>query len=178
MSKKITVVLISIVFGSIIMDSGYGKWQEEFNIEGSIRIIPNPKMLEQMETTLEGLKSEEELRLVEEQQLLAMEKILEEQKELDELLSKSAEKETVQQDEPSIEDNQIEQSREGDIEDNSLENEKAEELETEEPETEEPEIEAPEEITEKIASNDNVNMNVEDIPTSNASIEDRDDSSK
>lgn len=114
MGKKTTIVLISILSAFIIMSSGYGLWQEELIIEGNIKVIPDPKVLEAMESELDELILQEELRLAEElkvaeeQELLEVQKLLEEQRQLELSLNPVVVEEIAQPIETSILDNAAE----------------------------------------------------------------------
>ena len=197
MGKKLTVLLISILFASMIMASGYGKWQKELTIEGNIKVIPDPKVLEQMGMQLEDLqlaeeqRIAEELRLAEEQQLFEVQKALDAQKQLELLINPTVDEVTTQQGEPNSEpnigdnaietkkpiENRIEQTTESIIQDsNTAEDNNP--LDTSIKESEEVKDDKVEkqESKEEITNDDSINNDDKEQSSSNTS-EDRVDNS-
>lgn len=96
MGKKTTVLFISITFAFIMMSAGYGKWQRELTIEGTIKVIPDPDLLEEMEVRLQDMKIAEEDR-EEERPLLDIEKAAEVQKSFDEVVTPKEEQQEEHQ---------------------------------------------------------------------------------
>lgn len=190
MRKKLTILFISILSAYFIMSSGYGKWQKQLTIEGSIKVIPDPKVLEQMDLDLDALllaeeqRIAEELRLTEEQRLLEIQKALEEQKQLDLLLNPPVEEVSSQpsapRSEPSIEDdaievenpvdNQIKQPMETSIKDNNsgdTNTQESEDAKDDKVEKEEPKRE----VKENITNDDNINNSDKNQSSSNISVD-------
>lgn len=93
--KKINIILISLLFATFIISSGYGLWSQDLIIEGDITVVPDPKIIAGLEAEIEqkyqeiGLlieeqKIQEELKLLAEQKKLEEQKLLEQQKLLEE----------------------------------------------------------------------------------------------
>ena len=189
MRKKLTILFISILSAYFIMSSGYGKWQKQLTIEGSIKVIPDPKVLEQMDLDLDALllaeeqRIAEELRLTEEQRLLEIQKALEEQKQLDLLLNPPVEEVSSQpsapRSEPSIEDdaievenpvdNQIKQPMETSIKDNNSGDTNTQE--SEDAKDDKVEKEEQKEVKENITNDDNINNSDKNQSSSNISVD-------
>lgn len=69
MKIKITVVLMSIFVALMLISSGYGVWNKSLKIEGNIRVVPEPKVLEEMETWLDDLEKRLDEEFMSEQNL-------------------------------------------------------------------------------------------------------------
>ncbi|HHV45369.1 MAG TPA: hypothetical protein GXX53_00455 [Tissierellia bacterium] len=52
MKKKITVIIVSLLFAIFILSGGYGHWSDTITVEGNIEVLPD---LEDIETTRQHL---------------------------------------------------------------------------------------------------------------------------
>ncbi len=103
MRNRFFTILLSLSAAIILLSGSYAKWEKELYINGSIRVVPDPAVLTNMEDQLNDLKMQlEEQKIFEEQQRLLAEqqKLLEQQRLLEE--------------QGSMEQNEIEQKSETD----------------------------------------------------------------
>jgi len=87
MRNRFFTILLSLSAAIILLSGSYAKWEKELYINGSIRVVPDPAVLTNMEDQLNDLKMqleeqknfEEQQRLLAEQQKLEQQRLLEEQ---------------------------------------------------------------------------------------------------
>ena len=89
MAKRSLTLFLSVIVSLSIISIGYGIWSEEIKVLGKLKIIPDPLVIEAMESQLRGLETQledamERQRLEEEQRRLEEYRILEEQMRLEE----------------------------------------------------------------------------------------------
>lgn len=58
MKKKLTVIIVSLVFAMFIISGGYGHWSETLTVEGTITIHPPQSLVEKAEAELMLRKTE------------------------------------------------------------------------------------------------------------------------
>lgn len=58
MKKKLTVIIVSLVFAMFIISGGYGYWSETLTVEGTITIYPPQSLVEKAEAELMLRKTE------------------------------------------------------------------------------------------------------------------------
>ena len=58
MKSKIGILIISVIISIFLLSGSYGKWKKELRIVGNIKVVPNPEILESMESELSYLEQE------------------------------------------------------------------------------------------------------------------------
>lgn len=110
MKIKTIVLLASLLIFLIIMSSGYGLWHRELIIEGSIEVVPDPKLIEDIQLSIRQ-KHEEINELREKQILMEDERLLKEQQPIEEEKIPDKEEIVIDNEDKIMDDHPVESNK-------------------------------------------------------------------
>lgn len=98
MKIKIMIVLTSVFMAIALITSGYGKWSKDLKIEGNIKVVPDPNVIEAMELQLANL--EQQLNEQINEQILLKESLI---IDIEEPISENSKEESPKEESPKEE---------------------------------------------------------------------------
>lgn len=131
MKIKIMIVLTSVFMAIALITNGYGKWSKDLKIEGNIKVVPDPNVIEAMELQLANL--EQQLNEQINEQILLKESLI---IDIEEPISENSKVENPKKEDLKEGDSKIESPKEENLKEESPKEEVAEKTDGEKVNTE------------------------------------------